>query len=98
VVETAGDGLMVLFHTGDAEHHALEAVRAAQTIMAKTCQVNFECRLDSHPIVINIGICSGRAFVGAFQFFRGAFFFDKTVMNAYLSSFGLCRLYSHLRS
>jgi class 3 adenylate cyclase len=68
VVETAGDGLMVLFLTGDTEHHALEAVRAAQTIMAKTCQVNYECRLDSHPIVINIGICSGQAFVGASKF------------------------------
>ena len=68
VVETAGDGLMVLFLAGDAEHHALEAVRAAQTIMAKTCQVNYECRLDSHPVVINIGICSGQAFVGASKF------------------------------
>lgn len=68
VVETAGDGLMVLFLAGDAEHHALEAVRAAQTIMAKTRQVNYACRLDSHPVVINIGICSGQAFVGASKF------------------------------
>jgi class 3 adenylate cyclase len=68
VVETAGDGLMVLFLTEDGRQHALDAMRAAQTIMAKTCQVNQECRLDSQPVLINIGICSGQAFVGASKF------------------------------
>ncbi len=68
VVETAGDGLMVLFLSEDGQQHALEAVRAAQTIMAKACSVNQECRLESRPIVINIGICSGPAFVGASKF------------------------------
>jgi class 3 adenylate cyclase len=68
VVETAGDGLMVLFLTEEEEQRALEAMRAAQTIMAKTCQVNQACHLDSRPVVINIGICSGRAFVGASKF------------------------------
>jgi class 3 adenylate cyclase len=68
VVETAGDGLMVLFLTEDSRQNALDALRAAQTILAKTCQVNHECRLDSQPVLINIGICSGRAFVGASKF------------------------------
>jgi len=68
VVETAGDGLMVLFLTEDDAIHALEAVRAAQTIREKACQINDDCRLDALPLVINIGICSGQAFVGAAKF------------------------------
>ncbi|MCK5418706.1 MAG: hypothetical protein KAI93_09375, partial [Desulfobacterales bacterium] len=68
VVETAGDGLMVLFLTEDDAIHALEAVRAAQTIKEKACLINAECSLDSQPLVINIGICSGQAFVGASKF------------------------------
>jgi class 3 adenylate cyclase len=68
VVETAGDGLMVLFLTEDDAIHALEAVKAAQTIKEKACQINAECSLDSQPLIINIGICSGQAFVGAAKF------------------------------
>ena len=69
VVETAGDGLMVLFLTDDDQTHALEAVRAAQTIKEKACLVNNDCSLeDSKPLVVNIGICSGTAFVGAAKF------------------------------
>lgn len=68
VVETAGDGLMVLFLTEDDAIHALEAVRAAQTIKEKACLINDECSLDSQPLIINIGICSGQAFVGAAKF------------------------------
>ena len=68
VVETAGDGLMVLFLTEDNAKHALEALRVAQMIMEKTCQVNREGCLDIQPIVINIGISSGPAFVGAAKF------------------------------
>jgi len=71
VVETAGDGLMVLFLTEDDTVNALEAVRAAQTIREKACLINDDCGLDSRPLVpllINIGICSGQAFVGAAKF------------------------------
>ena len=69
VVETAGDGLMVLFLTDDEHQHALEAIRAAQTIKQKACLINADCSLDdSRPLVVNIGICSGRAFVGASKF------------------------------
>jgi class 3 adenylate cyclase len=68
VVETAGDGLMVIFLADDPARHACEALRAAQTIMEKTDCINRECRLDSRPIVINMGICSGQAFVGASRF------------------------------
>ena len=68
VVETAGDGLMVLFQTEDNRQHAVEAVRTARTVIEKACSINEECRLDSLPILINIGICSGQAFVGASRF------------------------------
>lgn len=68
VVETAGDGLMVLFLTEDNSIHALEAVRAARTIKEKACQINDDCSLDALPLVINIGICSGQAFVGAAKY------------------------------
>jgi class 3 adenylate cyclase len=68
VVETAGDGLMVLFHTDDEVKHALNAVKAAQTVKEKACLINAECSLDSQPLVVNIGICSGQAFVGAAKF------------------------------
>jgi class 3 adenylate cyclase len=62
---------MVLFLTEDDAVHALEAVRAAQTIREKACLINDGCGLDSKPLVplvINIGICSGQAFVGAAKF------------------------------
>jgi len=68
VVETAGDGLMVLFLNDDEATHALEAVRAAQAIKEKACFINDDCSLDSQPLVVNIGICSGQAFVGAAKF------------------------------
>jgi class 3 adenylate cyclase len=68
VVETAGDGLMVLFLSEDEATHALEAVRAAQAIKEKACFINDDCSLDSQPLVVNIGICSGQAFVGAAKF------------------------------
>ncbi len=68
VVETAGDGLMVLFMTDDATRHALEAVQAAATIRQNTQSINAECTQGRDPVIINIGISSGRAFVGASKF------------------------------
>ena len=68
VVETAGDGLMVLFMDGDPGKHALEAVQAAATIREKAHCINDECTLGRDPVIINMGISSGRAFVGASKF------------------------------
>ncbi len=68
VVETAGDGLMVLFMSEDPTRHALEAVQAAATIREKAHGINSECILGRDPVIINIGISSGRAFVGASKF------------------------------
>lgn len=68
VVETAGDGLMVLFLSEDKNTHALEAVKTAQTIKEQACLINDDCSMDSQPLVVNVGICSGQAFVGAAKF------------------------------
>ena len=68
VVETAGDGLMVLFLSEDKNTHALEAVRTAQTIKEQACAINDDCSIDTQPLVVNVGICSGQAFVGAAKF------------------------------
>ena len=68
VVETAGDGLMVLFMTEDATQHALEAVQTAATIRAKAQGINSTCNPGRDPVIINMGISSGRAFVGASKF------------------------------
>ena len=68
VMETAGDGLMILFLSEDRKTHALDAVRAAATIREKTGIINRESRAILKPLAINMGITSGRAFLGASQF------------------------------
>jgi len=68
VVETAGDGLMVLFLTEEKKENAVQAVRAAQTIIEKACSINDECTLDSERCLVNVGVSSGKAFVGAAKF------------------------------
>jgi class 3 adenylate cyclase len=68
VVETAGDGLMVLFMAEDPTRHALEAVQAAVTIRQKTQHINAESKLGREPVIINMGISSGSALVGASKF------------------------------
>jgi class 3 adenylate cyclase len=68
VVETAGDGLMVLFLTEDPIKNALQAVRAAETIIEKACSINDACTLDSERCLVNVGVSSGKAFVGAAKF------------------------------
>ena len=68
VVETAGDGLMVLFLTADEKENALQAVRAAQTVIEKACAINDECTLESERCLVNVGVSSGKAFVGAAKF------------------------------
>lgn len=67
VNETAGDGLMVLFLNEDKITNALEAVRTAMTIREKAATIKKGTFL-SKPLVINMGINSGPAFVGAAKF------------------------------
>jgi len=66
--ETAGDGLMVLFLNEDRQTNALEAVRTALTIKEKASSILEECSVLSEPLVINMGINSGPALLGAAKF------------------------------
>jgi class 3 adenylate cyclase len=68
VNETAGDGLMVLFMNEEGTTNALQAVRAALTIREKAALINQEGISSSEPLVINMGINSGRALLGAAKF------------------------------
>jgi len=68
VVETSGDGLMILYMSDDERTNALEAVRSALMILEKTCSLEPECTVLGRPIKINIGISSGRSVVGANKF------------------------------
>ncbi len=67
VNETAGDGLMVLFLNEDRQTNALEAVRTALTIREKAASIK-KGTLLSEPLVINMGINSGPALLGAAKF------------------------------
>ncbi|MGD8369052.1 MAG: adenylate/guanylate cyclase domain-containing protein [Desulfobacterales bacterium] len=66
ILETSGDGLMVLFLTEDETTHAMEALQAAAAIRDNTLRINQESQ--SEPVFVNLGICSGPAFVGAAKF------------------------------
>jgi len=68
VNETAGDGLMVLFPSEDKTTNALNAVRAALTIREKANTINQEDGAFSETLVINMGINSGQALLGAAKF------------------------------
>jgi DNA-binding response OmpR family regulator len=66
--ETAGDGLMIIFHGDDRERHAHSAVSTAFAIHYKTLKVNAELRGKFNPTVVNMGINSGKVFLGATRF------------------------------
>ena len=66
--ETAGDGLMIIFHEKDREKHARNAVSTAIAIYYKTLKVNAELRGKFKPTVVNMGINSGKVFLGATRF------------------------------
>ena len=68
VVETSGDGLMVLFLSEDETTSALEALRSAIMIRDKTSFLQQESDTSSQTVIINIGISSGRSIVGANKF------------------------------
>ena len=67
VNETAGDGLMVLFMSEDQKTNAMEAVRTALAIHEKAALISQEDTF-SEPLVINMGINSGPALLGAAKF------------------------------
>ena len=68
VNETAGDGLMVIFFGETKTAHAVNAVRTALSIREKTAAISREFAGISEPVIVNMGICSGPAFVGAVKF------------------------------
>jgi len=68
VNETAGDGLMVLFLNEDKMTNASEAVRTALKIEEEAARIKSEFKGLSAPLIINMGINSGPALVGAAKF------------------------------
>jgi class 3 adenylate cyclase len=62
VNETAGDGLMVLFHEND---HPRAAVEAALAIHRRTAELNGELAGRFEPLAMHIGINTGPALLGA---------------------------------
>ncbi len=67
VNETAGDGLMAIFQ-GDEDEHALNAAAAALKIRRRTSDTNLELEGMFPPVVVNMGINSGKALVGMSRF------------------------------
>jgi len=66
--ETAGDGLMIIFQSEDTDDHARTAVSTAIAIHYKTLKVNAELRGKFEPTTVNMGINSGKVFLGATRF------------------------------
>jgi class 3 adenylate cyclase len=62
VNETAGDGLMVIFHEGD---HPRAAVAAAAAIHRRAVELNTELAEDLEPLAMHIGVNTGPASLGA---------------------------------
>ncbi|HZJ72047.1 MAG TPA: adenylate/guanylate cyclase domain-containing protein, partial [Planctomycetota bacterium] len=62
VNETAGDGLMVIFHEGE---HARAAVATARAIHARTRELNAELARQADPLAMHVGVNTGPALLGA---------------------------------
>jgi class 3 adenylate cyclase len=62
VNETAGDGLMVIFHEGE---HARAAVEAARGIHRRAAEIGAELAERFEPFAMHIGVNTGPALLGA---------------------------------
>jgi class 3 adenylate cyclase len=62
VNETAGDGVMVIFHESD---HAGAALDAARAIHRRTAELNAELPAGSEALAMHIGVNTGPALLGA---------------------------------
>lgn len=71
IVETAGDGLMIVFKDHDARTNAVNAVKAALDIHGLTREHNASLGEGLEPVRVNMGINSGMALVGMTRF-RGS--------------------------
>jgi DNA-binding response OmpR family regulator len=63
--ETAGDGFMAIFQAADVHAHTVTAVQTALALLDATAALN---RTSSAPLVIHMGLNSGRALVGSTRF------------------------------
>lgn len=63
--ETAGDGLMIIFHNSAPLSNATNAVAAAIEIRKKTGTINKSLKNRFDPVTVNMGINSGLASVGS---------------------------------
>jgi class 3 adenylate cyclase len=62
VNETAGDGLMVIFHEGE---HARAAVDAARAIHRRAAEIGAELADRFDPVAMHVGVNTGPALLGA---------------------------------
>ncbi|KJS32721.1 MAG: guanylate cyclase [Desulfatitalea sp. BRH_c12] len=62
--ETAGDGLMIIFKEDDARANAINAVKAALDIRARSLEVSRALGSDVAPVNVNMGINTGEALLG----------------------------------
>ncbi|HKW92769.1 MAG TPA: adenylate/guanylate cyclase domain-containing protein, partial [Methylomirabilota bacterium] len=62
VNETAGDGLMVIFHEGE---HARAAVDAARAIHRRAAEIGAELVYRFEPLAMHVGVNTGPALLGA---------------------------------
>jgi class 3 adenylate cyclase len=62
VNETAGDGLMVIFHEGE---HARAAVEAARAIHRRAAEIGAELVARFDPVAMHVGVNTGPALLGA---------------------------------
>ena len=63
--ETAGDGMMVIFKASDPAQHPQNAIRTALQIRKHCLEVSKEGDSDLFPIRVNIGIQSGKVYLGS---------------------------------
>lgn len=68
IVETAGDGLMIVFKDDDARSNAINAVKVAFDIYEITQKLEEKMADGLQTIRVNMGINSGTALVGLTQF------------------------------
>jgi class 3 adenylate cyclase len=68
IVETAGDGLLIVFQNHDAKDNAINAIKAAFDIYERTQEMSRTMGDGFGPVKINMGINSGTALVGMTRF------------------------------
>jgi GAF domain-containing protein len=65
IIETSGDGLMIIFKGGTFEELNRNAVATAMDIIAENRHLNREVRFPWGPVHLHLGVNSGEAWVGS---------------------------------